>query len=58
MLRQLKEVEAKEENNCVIERFIIAKESHKDGGRHFHVYLKMEEKLKTRNPHLFDLLFE
>jgi len=40
-----------------ITNFIVAEERHKDQGKHFHVYLKLADKLRTRNTRLLDIKF-
>lgn len=35
---------------------IVGKESHSDGGTHYHVYCQWEEKFRSRNARIFDIL--
>lgn len=38
-----------------VETLFVAKEFHKDGGTHFHAYLKCHEELTVRGPKFFDI---
>lgn len=35
--------------------YIIAQESHEDGGKHLHVFLELDAKMNSTNPRIFDL---
>jgi len=38
-----------------IETLIVSEEEHKDGGRHFHVYVKLSKQLETTDPRYLDI---
>lgn len=45
--------------NIVIEQYLIAKENHHDGsGIHFHCFIKLSERLRSRNCRIFDIFDE
>lgn len=43
-----------EPNGAKPVKLLIAEETHEDGGKHLHAYVKYNEKLNSRNPRLFD----
>jgi hypothetical protein len=49
----LSKVSAK--SKTLIEKYLIVRESHEDGGKHVHVYLKYERPINILNPHQMDL---
>lgn len=43
------------ENDNWVERLLVAEEQHQDGGIHFHVYIKLRNKINTTTERLFDI---
>lgn len=48
-------LESLQKLKIVISKYIIAQENHKDGNKHIHIYLLLQEKLNTRNCRFFDI---
>lgn len=41
-----------------VTKYIIAEETHKEEGIHFHVYVRLDNKLRAREPRIFDIFVE
>lgn len=51
----LLETKLRERFQTGVLKYIVAEEEHADGGRHIHVYLKLEKKINCRETNFFDI---